>query len=437
MDIACSISRLLGAAAISFVVSQASFAQTTSSPASHQHDPPAQPEHEHHAMSMSDMTREGSGTSWLPDESPMFVIHKMSGPWMLMFHENLFVQSLHESGRRGSNQFGSVNWAMGMAQRSLGPGKLGLKGMLSAEPLTIGGCGYPDLLASGERCDGEPIHDRQHPHDVFMELSASYDAPLVGDTRWQVYAAPSGEPALGPVAFPHRVSAMASPLAPISHHWMDSTHISFGVITGGIYNHRWKAETSVFNGREPDEHRANIEFGRLDSVSGRVWFLPTSRLAFQVSVGHLNDAEAADHGGAPLDVVRTTASVTYHRPLKDNSMWATTIAWGNNAESERKSNALLLETTVTLRDRDTWYGRAEVVGKNAHDLAIADADANGEFAVAKIQAGYTRYLRALGEFQPGLGASLSLGIVPETLQDDYGKRANIGAAVYLTLRPSR
>jgi len=216
---------------------------------------------------------------------------------------------------------------------------------------------------------------------------------------------------------------------------MDSTHISFGVITGGVYSHRWKAEASVFNGREPDEHRTNIEFGRLDSVSGRVWFLPSSRLAFQFSIGQLTEAEEGDHGGPPIDVRRTSASITYHRPLKENSIWATTIAWGNNSESDRTSNAVLFETTLALRDRETWYGRAEVVGKNAHDLAVADSDE--AFAVAKIQAGYTRYLRSAGAFRPGVGAAISLGIVPETLRDDYGRRANVGAAVYLTVRPAR
>ncbi len=365
----------------------------------------------------------------------MYALHKTAGPWTLMFHESVFVQYLHESGARGDGQLGSVNWAMGMAQRPIGSGKLGLRAMFSAEPVTIRGCGYPDLLASGERCDGEAIHDRQHPHDVFMELSASYDAPITGEMRWHVYGAPAGEPALGPVAFPHRVSAMASPLAPISHHWLDATHISFGVVTGGVYSHRWKAEASIFNGREPDEHRTDIEFGRLDSVSGRIWFLPTARWAVQFSIGQLTEAEQGDHGGPPVDVMRTTASISYHRPLRENSIWATTIAWGNNSESERRSNALLLETTLTLHDRDTWYGRAEVVGKNAHDLAVADSDE--EFAVAKIQGGYTRYLPPLGAFQPGVGAGVSVGMVPETLKDEYGRRANAGAALYLTLRPRR
>ncbi|PYR72513.1 MAG: hypothetical protein DMF87_27855, partial [Acidobacteria bacterium] len=142
---------------------------------------------------------------------------------MVMGHENAFVQYVHTSGARGADQTGSINWMMGVADRSVANGHLQLRGMLSLEPWTVPGCGYPDLLASGEQCGGQQIHDRQHQHDLFMEVSAAYDAPLSGMTRWQIYGGPVGEPALGPVAFPHRVSAMPNPVAPISHHWFDST----------------------------------------------------------------------------------------------------------------------------------------------------------------------------------------------------------------------
>ena len=251
--------------------------------------------------------REGSGTSWLPDDTPMYAIHRQAGAWTLMAHANAFVQYLHESGDRGSHQVGSINWFMGMADRAVGDGHLGFRGMLSLEPWTIRGCGYPDLLASGEVCQGAAIHDRQHPHDLFMELAATYDRPLVGDVRLQLYGGPVGEPALGPTAFPHRISAMPSPLAPITHHWFDATHITFGVVTGGVYGKRWKAETSVFNGREPDENRTNIDFSALDSYSGRVWFLPTNRWALQLSAGHLTEAEASHDDGSRIDVNRITA----------------------------------------------------------------------------------------------------------------------------------
>ena len=395
----------------------------------HQHSAASEPEG--HDMQMA---RDGSGTSWLPDATPMYAVHWQRGAWQLMAHENAFLQFLHESGDRGNDQFGSINWIMGMAQRNAGPGRLQLRGMFSAEPWTIRGCGYPDLLASGEQCKGEQIHDQQHPHDLAMEISAEYNAPLKGPLRWQVYAAPAGEPALGPVAFPHRLSAMPNPLAPISHHWLDATHITFGVVTAGVYGNRWKAEGSVFNGREPDEKRTNLDFGPLDSASGRVWFLPSPKWALQVSVGRLIEAEPSENGGPGINVTRATASATYHNAFRTNSIWATTLAWGRNAEPDHASNALLLETNLTFDDRDTWFGRFEVVGKSAHDLAVPDSP--DSFTVAKLQGGYTRYLKAWNSLQPGLGASISAGVVPQALQSLYGSRVNVGFGVFLTLRPA-
>jgi hypothetical protein len=398
----------------------------------------AQQPHDMAHMQMGGATmppaRDGSGTSWLPDESPMYAVHRQAGEWMLMAHGNVFLQYLHESGDRGSEQVGSINWIMGMADRTIGAGHVGLRGMISLEPATIRGCGYPDLLATGELCDGEAIHDRQHPHDLFMELAATYDRPLAGSVRWQVYGGPAGEPALGPTAFPHRVSAMASPLAPITHHWFDATHITFGVVTGGIYGGRWKTEASVFNGREPDEHRTGFDFAALDSWSGRVWFLPTPQWALQISAGHLKEAEAGHDGAPPTDVDRVTATATYHRRFSDASIWATTFGWGRNKEPGNDgSNALLAETNVTLRDRDVWFGRFEWAQKSGHDLALESHDV---FAVAKLQAGYTRFLTSWMGLEPGAGIGVSAGIVPEALASTYGGRVNVGVGVYLTLRPS-
>lgn len=379
------------------------------------------------------MTREGSGTAWLPDASPMYAVHWQKGLWQLMAHENLFVQFLHESGDRGSHQSGSINWLMAMADRKVGTGHLQLRGMVSAEPWTIRGCGYPDLLATGEQCDGEKIHDRQHPHDLIMEAAVAYDAPLKGPVRGQLYGGPAGEPALGPVAFPHRISAMPNPLAPIAHHWLDATHITFGVVTGGLYGNRWKAEASAFNGREPDERRTDFDFGALDSVSGRVSFLPMPNLALQVSAGRLTDAEASESGGPPIDVTRVTSSITYHRLLANAGVWASTAAWGRNAELGHSSHALLLESSLTLDDRDTWFGRFEVAGKSAHDLDVPGDD---RYAISKVQAGYTRYLTTWNGLKPGLGMSVSSAFVPALLEPVYGRRANLGAGLFLTVRPA-
>ena len=398
----------------------------------HQHDM-GHMQMEHQADMFMPPPRDGSGTSWLPDKTPMYAIHGRRGAWTLMAHANAFLQYLHESGDRGSDQVGSINWFMGMADRTVGSGHFGLRGMISLEPWAIRGCGYPDLLASGEVCEGEAIHDRQHPHDLFMELAATYDRPLARDVRLQLYGGPVGEPALGPVAFPHRISAMPSPLAPITHHWFDATHITYGVVTGGVYGKKWKAETSLFNGREPDETRTNFEFGAMDSWSGRVWFLPTNQWALQVSAGRLTEAEAGHDGGPRVDVNRVTASATYHRAVRTGSIWASTIGWGRNHEpGNDATNAFLAESNLTLEERDSWFGRFEVSEKSGHDLAIESDDL---FTVAKLQAGYTRYFSAWNGLKPGVGAALSAGMVPESLRTFYGSRLNFGFGVFVTLRP--
>jgi hypothetical protein len=394
--------------------------------------------HQHDMHNMSHDTdgsagnREGSGTAWLPDETPMYAIHAQANGWTLMLHGAAFLQYFREGGNRGSSQTGSINWLMGVADRSLAGGHLGLRGMISVEPWSIRGCGYPDVLATGEVCQGATIHDRQHPHDLFMELAAEYDRPIVGGVRFQVYGGPVGEPALGPVAFPHRLSAMPNPLAPITHHWFDATHISYGVVTGAVYGDRWKAEASVFNGREPDENRTNIEFGALDSWSGRLWFLPTKQWALQVSGGRLKEAEQGHDGRARVDVDRVTASATYHRRFQPGSIWASTVGWGRNLERGASgTNALLAETNLTLHERDTWFGRLEVSGKSSHDLGVDTLD---WFTVAKLQGGYTRYFGSWHGLKPGVGATVSTGVVPEALWAVYGSRFNSGLGVFLTMR---
>jgi hypothetical protein len=227
---------------------------------------------------------------------------------------------------------------------------------------------------------------------------------------------------------------MPSPIAPIAHHWLDATHITYGVVTGGVYRERWKAETSVFNGREPDEARTGFDFGALDSWSGRVWLLPTKQWALQASAGRLTEAEAGHDDGPRTDVTRLTASATYHRTLGPGSIWASTVAWGRNREpGSEATHALLAETNVTLDERDTWFGRVELAAKSGHDLAIATP---GRFTVARLAAGYTRYLAAWNGLKPGLGAALSAGIVPESLRSAYGKRVKFGGGAFVTIRPA-
>lgn len=305
--------------------------------------------------------------------------------------------------------------------------------MLSVEPWTIGGCGYPDLLATGESCDGDTIHDRQHPHDLFMELALEYERPIRGSLRWFAYGGPVGEPALGPGAYPHRISAMANPIAPIGHHWLDATHITFGVVTTGLRSGRWSVEASAFNGREPDENRADFDLAALDSYSARVSVAPTASIVVQVSGGRLNDAER--EGSLATDVTRVTASASYHRAMTPTAVWASTVAWGMNDEPSDTTHALLVESTLFVRDRHAGFMRFEVVGKPAHDLDVHES--TDVFTVGKIQVGYTHYLRPTRGLQLGVGGSVAGSFVPSALAPRYGGRVAPGAAVFLTVRPAR
>jgi hypothetical protein len=419
-------------------------------PPAHQHPPQHPPDEgqqtpmpDHAAMAMGDSgplgigdSREGSGTAWQPDATPMFAVHSQRGAWALMFHENAFVQFIEEGGARGDEQVGSINWAMGMARRQVADGPLTLRTMMSLEPLTVGRCGYPNLLASGEFCRGEPLHDRQHPHDLFMEVAASYKHALSPTLAYEAYAALAGEPALGPVAYPHRTSAMANPLAPVAHHWLDSTHVSFGVLTAGLYQRRWKIEASIFNGREPDDDRYDIDLAALDSYSGRLWLVPNDQWAIQVSAGHLRDAEQHDDSGAREDVDRVTASATYQRRLESGAgTFATTVAWGLNSESDAATNAVLAEGSLTLRERHSVFARAEVAQKTPDDLVVPH-DGDERFTVAKLEGGYVRHFGAWRSFVPGIGASVFLSAVPASLAAEYGHRASPGFSIFVNLRPA-
>lgn len=391
--------------------------------------------------------REGTGTSWVPDETPMFAAMRRWRGWDVMLHASAFAQvtaedtARHRTGGDARVQASSTNWGMAVLRRPLAGGRIGVRTMLTAEPWTVGDCGFLNLLATGETCDGDTIHDRQHPHDALMELAADYTRPLGGALRWHVYAAASGEPALGPGGYLHRLSAMAHPTAPIGHHWLDASHVSFGVLTTGLSSSRWRAEASVFNGREPDERRAGLEVAPLDSVSARLAVLPSPRLALQVSAGSLREAEAEPGASRRFDVRRVTASATYHRPAGAGTVWATTAAWGLNDADEAvagvpvrlTTHAALVESAF-VESRQTWVMRAEVVAKPAHDLHAHEFGA-AVFTVGKVGAGYTRYLRTGRGLTAGLGVVASAAVVPPALAPRYGGRVTPGVAVFAHLRP--
>ncbi|MGZ6125363.1 MAG: hypothetical protein ACXWLR_10420 [Myxococcales bacterium] len=400
----------------------------------HHHDAmPDQPAAESAGLSLPH-EREGSGTSWMPDSSPVYAHHFMAGGWTLMLHYAAEVGYEDQWSDRGSRRLTSVNWAMGMASHPLLGGELELRGMLSAEPATMAGeKAFPLLLQSGETYGGVPLHDRQHPHDLFMETAAIWRRPLQTWLGVELYAAASGEPALGPTAFMHRVSALNNPLPPIGHHWEDSTHIAFGVLTAGVYTQAVKLEGSVFHGREPDEDRWDFDFGPLDSWSARLSVNPTRETSLQISYGFLNSPEAL----RPEESFhRATASATFCAPWRANGNLALTAAWGRNIERDHSTDAFLLESTADLDGSNVPFGRLEYVRKLGHDLVVP-GDPDAVYGVFQAQLGYVHRFHIDAPVVPTLGAALDIGAVPATLESAYGTRAPVGVFVFVGLQPPK
>ena len=377
--------------------------------------------------------REGSGTSWMPDSSPTYAHHFMAGDWMLMLHYSVLVGYDDQWSDRGSRRFTSENWVMGMASHALAGGQLTLRGMFSLEPATMGGAtAFPLLLQTGETYGGQPLHDRQHPHDLFMETAAIYQRPLGATFGLELYAAASGEPALGPTAFMHRVSGMNDPFPPIGHHWQDSTHITFGVLTAGIYTRWLKLEGSLFHGREPDEDRWDFDFGALDSWSVRLSANPTERTSFQVSYGYLHSPEALL---PDENLHRVTASGMYVAPMLSEGTLAVTALWGRNLEEGHGSDSALLETTLDLDGRNVPFLRLEYVQKSGQDLVVS-GDPDAKYDVFQAQLGYLHRFTG-GPVVPLVGAAVDLGLIPGSLEAAYGTRAPVGAFVFIGLQPPR
>jgi hypothetical protein len=360
--------------------------------------------------------REASGTAWQPDSTPEAGLHLMAGPWMLMAHGYLDAVYDNQGGPRGNDKGFSASMGMLMAQRPVGEdGTLGLRAMLSLDPL-MGANGYPLLFATGETANGrEPLVDRQHPHDLFMELSASYSLKLGAESAVFLYAGLPGEPALGPAAFMHRFSGMDNPEAPITHHWLDSTHITYGVVTGGYVQGPWKVEASVFKGREPDQHRYDIEGPRLDSVSARLTWNPTPNWSLQTSWGYLKSPEQLTPG---IDENRVTASGTYNLPFGDN-VWATTFAWGRKMNHPGHTlDGFLLETELVLHDTHTIFARTERVTED--ELFAEGPLAGGLYTVEKISLGYIRDVHLDDHLKLGIGGVVSRYDYPSALDRAYG-----------------
>ncbi len=378
-----------------------------------------------------------SGTDSEPNSTPseMFMFRK--GSWMLMFHGEAFLNELQQTGPRGADKFFSTNWFMPMVQRKIGAsGTLTLRTMLSLEPATVSNERYPELFQQGETAYELPIVDGQHPHDFFMEIAAMYDYRVSEHTLLSMYAAPVGDPALGPPAYPHRASASEDPMAPLGHHLQDSTHIADDVITVGITHGIFRLEASGFHGREPDEYRWNIDTGKIDSWSARVTANPRQNWSLQYSIGDLTSPESLFPNE---DIRRMTASIIYNRPLAKGN-WASMLLWGRNQSLQdgNVGNGYLLESTLRFLDKNNVWARIENADRT-NELLTGGALLPPTFTeryftrVQAYTAGYDRDIGHLPHLSTAVGAQLTWYGVPAALQPTYGSHP-IGAVAFLRLR---
>ncbi|MGD0571201.1 MAG: hypothetical protein ABSA78_22640 [Candidatus Sulfotelmatobacter sp.] len=377
-----------------------------------------------------------SGTDAEPNSTPFQMLMTMKGSWTLMFHGEAFLNDIQQSGPRGDDKLFSTNWLMPMAQKELGIGTFTLRTMLSLEPATVSERRYPELFQQGETAFGLPIVDGQHPHNFFMELAALYDVKLGENTMLSFYAAPMGDPAMGPIAYPHRESASEDPIAPLGHHLQDSTHIADDVITVGFTHSIIRFEASGFHGREPDEHRWIIETHKIDSWSTRFTLNPGQNWSFQYSIADLQSPEAL----APSENVRRmTSSLIYNRPLRSGN-WASMLLWGRNQSllDGNVGNSYLLESTLQFLARNHAWTRIENVDRT-NELLVGENPLPPGFVeryftrVQAYTAGYDRDLGHIPHLSTALGGQFMWYGVPENLKPDYGSHP-VGAVVFLRVR---
>lgn len=382
-----------------------------------------------------------SGSSLEPKVTSEFspMVHKNWGDWTFSFHGNAFLVHTQQKSPRGGDKIFSANWVMPMLTRTSGKNAITFRTMLSAEPVTVTQRKYPLLFQTGETAFGRGIVDGQHPHDLFMELAARYDRSLGERSQLFVYGGPIGEPALGPVAFPHRASASENPAAVLGHHYQDSTHISNSVVTLGLSHGPFQIEASTFHGGEPDENRWNIDTGKPDSFSGRLTLAAGSTFTGQFSMGRINSREPSH---PEIDTIRTTASL-HHSVRFSGGHIASSLIWGRNRDfghgDERIFNSYGLESTANFRNLNWLWTRIENVDRDS-SLLTGETDGHSEGTpIGRIQAwtlGYEREIptgTAPVRLGVGVQATLYSGLTP-AMQTIYGNKP-AGMMVFLRLRP--
>jgi hypothetical protein len=378
------------------------------------------------------MNRDGSGTSWQPDASPMWMYMKMNGNTSLMAHGSIFirytVQDITKKSDRGGTQLDAPNMFMfGLSQKLNRHNLLSILTMFSLDPLTVGSAGYPLLLQTGETYNGAPLVDKQHPHDLFAELALNFTHDFNHDLDINAYFGYPGEPALGPAAFLHRLSAMNNPDAPLGHHWQDATHIAFGVGTLGLRYKNIKAEGSIFTGREPDENRYNFDSPKFDSYSWRIMVNPDKNFSLQFSQGFIKSPEELFPGE---NVTRTTASVIHTKPFKQGNFISSSLVWGLNHSSDGKNlNSALFESNLQLKPI-IIYSRYEFVQKDAHELQLIQFTDNPTFNINAFTLGLNKILLNRKAGNISIGAQGTINFPDKYLASIYGNYP-VSGQVYL------
>jgi hypothetical protein len=378
-----------------------------------------------------------SGTSAEPNATPTPMWMTRKGPWMLMFHGNVFLTDTQQTSPRGGDKLFSTNWLMFMAERRAGPGQLTLRTMFSLEPATVTGRRYPLLFQQGETAFGKPIADGQHPHDFLMEIAALYDLKLGEKTLLSFYVAPMGDPAIGPTAYPHRASAAENPVGTLGHHQQDSTHIAADVMTVGLTHGIVRVEASGFHGREPDEFRWDVNYGKIDSWATRVTLQPGQNWSGQYSYGRIVSPESLY---PTEDQTRMTASAMYNRPFKEGN-WASAAVWGRTRSltDGAKLNSYLLESLVRFGTRNYVWTRMENAGRTNELLHGEAALPVGfhEEPIGHVQAytfGYDRDFDLLPHVRSAVGAQVTTYGVPDVLRPIYGSKP-VGFNLFVRFRP--
>lgn len=390
------------------------------------------------------MERESSGTAWAPDSSPIYAKMKMiDGGGMWMFMGTAFLRYTQIGASRDVSVAGEGSKAkadfptmvMAMYSHPIGENsQFGFRAMASLDPIIEQRFGYPLLYQSGEQFRGQPLHDRQHPHDLISELAITFSHKFNDKKSFFLYVGLPGEPALGPPMYLHRMSGMNNPDAPIGHHWQDATHITYGVLTAGFSFGKAKIEASAFNGTEPNENRWNFDKPRINSFSGRFSVNPTKNLSFQISHGYLKNPEPLEPEIRILH--KTTASAIYNKKYDENRNWASTFVWGQNYANGERSNSYLFESNYDFF-KNSVFGRLETVKKSGHDLVLDSPLHDGQFWVCAFSVGYIRDIVQGKGIDVGLGGMATINHNPDALTPVYGGTTHGGWQLFIRFRPSK